>query len=73
MALKTLSACTVFVPKPPHMSYSDAMSRLHLWLDYKKIQLVSFKITTGGRVGFELMFASERDAAEFHLFDWPRL
>jgi hypothetical protein len=47
-------------------------SRLRQWLDRRKLQTTGFKITTDGRVGFDVCFSSERDAAEFQLFDWER-
>jgi hypothetical protein len=65
-------ALTVFVPKPSDVTYADAMGRLRMWLDYKKVQPVGFRITAGGEVGFEISFSSERDAQAFELFDWPR-
>lgn len=63
---------TIFVPKPSNMTYADAMSRLRMWLDHKKVQPAGFKITAGGHVGFEISFSSERDAQALELFDWPR-
>lgn len=71
MALKIVSEDTVFIPKPTGMTYAEAMSRLRMWLDYKKVQPSGFKITAGGQVGFEIRFSSERDAQAFELFDWP--
>jgi hypothetical protein len=52
------------------MSYGDAIGRLHVWLDDKKIHPAGFKITADGPIGFELNFAGERDAGEFELFSW---
>ena len=72
MAFKPTSATTVFVAKPSEMTYADAMRGLRMWLDYKKVQPAAFKITTDGRIGFEIGFATERDAQVFELFDWPR-
>jgi hypothetical protein len=63
---------TVFVPKPFNMSYSDAMNRLRQWLDCKKLVSTGFKITTDGRIGFEISFSREHDAAEFLLFGWEQ-
>jgi hypothetical protein len=62
----------VFVPKRLSMPYREAMSRLRVWLDYKKIEAASVKVTTDGRIGFEVSFVSERDAEEFQYFDWDR-
>jgi hypothetical protein len=64
--------CTVFVPKPLSMPYAEAMGRLHQWLERRKLQTTGFKITTDGRIGFEVCFSSEREAMEFQLFDWER-
>jgi hypothetical protein len=63
---------TVFVPKPLHMGYGDAMSRLRQWLDSKKLESTGFKITANGPIGFEISFSSEHDATEFQLFGWER-
>jgi hypothetical protein len=62
----------VFLPKPLSMPYKEAMSRLRMWLDHKKLEAASFKITTDGRIGFEVSFLSERDAEEFQFFGWDR-
>jgi hypothetical protein len=61
---------TVFVPKPLSMPYREALSRLRIWLDYKKLDATGFQITTDGRIGFEVSFTSERAAGEFRFFDW---
>jgi hypothetical protein len=63
---------TVFVPKPLHLGYGDAMSRLRQWLDYQKLESTGFKITTNGPIGFEISFSSAHDATEFQLFGWER-
>jgi hypothetical protein len=62
---------TVFLAKPLRMSYSDAMRGLRIWLEYKKLQPASFRITTEGRIGFEIDFSTERDVAAFGPFAWP--
>jgi hypothetical protein len=64
--------CTVFVPKPLSMPYAEAMGRLRQWLDRRKLQTNGFKITTDGRIGFEVCFSSEREAMEFQLFSWEQ-
>jgi hypothetical protein len=64
--------CTVFVSKPFSMPYAEAMGRLHQWLDRRKLQATSFKITTEGPIGFDVCFSSEREAIELHLFDWEK-
>ena len=60
----------VFVAKPSEMSYADAMLALRTWLDHQKIQPAGFKIVNGGRIGFELIFSTERDALAFKHFEW---
>ena len=73
VAIKTRTANAVFIPKPPHLTCGDAMSQMRMWLDYRKVQPCTFKITADGRIGFELSFANERDAQAFELFDWRPL
>ena len=70
MALKAGAANTVFIAKPSDMTYTDAMTHLRAWLDYRKVQPCGFKITAGNQIGFEISFSSERDAQAFELFDW---
>jgi hypothetical protein len=48
-----------------------APGHLRTWLDVKKIQPSSFKITADGRMGFELTFISEANAEAFEPFNWP--
>ena len=64
--------CMVFVPKPLSMPYGEAMGQLRQWLDSQKLEAAAFKITTDGRIGFEVCFSSEHEAMEFQLFDWER-
>src|SRR5215469_2410722 len=71
MAFRPLAPTTVFVAKPFEVSYADAMRGLRIWLDYKKLQPTSFRITTEGRIGFEISFSTERDVADFGPFAWP--
>ena len=61
----------VFVSKPPHISYGTGMNWLRIWLDRRKLHPADFKVMAGDRVGFEITFASERDAARFEAFRWP--
>ena len=68
MALR--GAISTFVPKPSGLGYAEAMSQLRMWLDTRKVQPADFKITAGGRIGFEIGFSSERDAQLFELFEW---
>jgi hypothetical protein len=70
MALKFLRH-SFFVPKPPNISFGEAMRRLRIWLDYRKLQPASVRITSSGPIGFEIVFLSERDADEFEDFGWP--
>jgi hypothetical protein len=63
---------TVFKEKPFDLSYAEAMNRLRVWLDRNKITAHAFKITAGDNTGFELTFTSEKDAAAFEAFEWPR-
>lgn len=65
-----LASVLVFVAKPSHLTYAEAMNRLRMWLDYKRIEPVGFRITANGPIGFDISFASERDAAAFELFSW---
>jgi hypothetical protein len=67
-----MATLTVFVPKPQHVSYGEAMSRVRMWLDYRKIQTSAFKVAPGGRSGFEISFQSGEDASRFQRdFTWP--
>ena len=60
----------VFVAKPVEMRYADAMLGLRVWLDHEKIQPADFKLCTGGRIGFEIIFSTEQDAQVFERFEW---
>jgi hypothetical protein len=67
-----MATLTVFLPKPEHISYGEAMSRVRMWLDYRKVPTSVFKLAPDGRMGFELTFLSEDDATRFRSeFDWP--
>jgi len=62
----------VFVLKPEHVSYGEAMSRVRMWLDYQKMQTSAFKLAPAGRSGFEITFVSADDASRFRFeFTWP--
>jgi hypothetical protein len=63
---------STFVPKPPGLGYAEAMSQLRMWLDSRKVQPAEFKITVGGRIGFEISFSSGHDAQVFELFEWTQ-
>ena len=67
-----MATTTVFLPKPQHISYGEAMSQVRTWLDYRKVQASAFKLAPGGRTGFELTFSSQDDATLFQSeFTWP--
>jgi hypothetical protein len=67
-----VATTTVFVSKPQHISYGEAMSRLRMWLDYRKIQTSAFKLAPAERSGFELTFQTDDDASCFRKeFTWP--
>jgi len=66
------SPLTVFLAKPPSMPYGEAMNRVRIWLDYKKIEHAAFKLAPSGRIGFEIGFCTEHDATVFKSgFSWP--
>lgn len=44
-----LHLSTVFVSKPKHISYAEAMSRMRMWLDFRKIETSSFKLARASR------------------------
>ncbi len=44
-----LHISTVFVSKPEHISYAEAMIRMWMWLDFRKIETSSFKLAPEGR------------------------
>jgi hypothetical protein len=67
-----VATLTVFLPKPEYVSYGEAMSRVRMWLDYRKIQTSSFKLAPSGRSGFEITFQSAEAASCFRSeFTWP--
>jgi hypothetical protein len=67
-----VAARTVFIPKPPNLTYGDAMSCLRHWLDDNEVQVCGFKITTDGEMGFEIAFSREIYATRLEAFTWPR-
>lgn len=62
---------TVFKVKPFDLSYCDAMSQMRMWLDHNKIQPCKFRMVAENKIGFEVTFSSEDDAAKFGAFGWP--
>jgi outer membrane lipoprotein-sorting protein len=67
-----LHISTVFVSKPGHISYAEAMSRMRMWLDFRKIETSSFKLAPEGREGFEITFGTNSHAVLFQSeFMWP--
>jgi hypothetical protein len=68
-----MATLSVFMPKPEHVSYGEAMSRVRTWLDYRKVQTSAFKLAPDGRSGFQITFQSEHDASRFRSeFTWPQ-
>ena len=66
-----MGPCAIFLPKPSEISFSEAMSRLRLWLDHEKIQPTAFRLRPGDEVGFEISFRSEGDTSAFDAgFGW---
>lgn len=64
--LSRVAQSPVFLAKPDEVSCSEAMSRLRIWLDSRKIQPAGFKLApNGASLSFEITFHSERDAALF--------
>jgi len=67
-----VATTTVFLPKPEHITYGEAMSRVRMWLDYRKVQTSTFKLAPDGRAGFEITFQSQEGASRFtNEFTWP--
>jgi outer membrane lipoprotein-sorting protein len=67
-----LHISTVFVSKPEHISYAEAMSRMRMWLDFRKIETSSFKLAPEGREGLEITFGTNSHAVLFQSeFTWP--
>jgi hypothetical protein len=67
-----VATLSVFMSKPEHVSYSEAMSRVRMWLDYRKIHTSAFELAPGGRSGFKIAFQSGEDASRFRSeFTWP--
>lgn len=63
--------CAVFLTKPSEVSFAEAMSRLRMWFDHKKIQPTGFRLQPGDETGFEISFQSEGDASAFGTsFGW---
>jgi hypothetical protein len=49
------------------------MSRVRMWLDFRKIETSSFKLAPEGREGFEITFCTNSHAVLFQSeFTWPR-
>jgi hypothetical protein len=55
---------TVYIEKPSHVSYGEAMGQIRSWLDYRKVETSGFKFADG-RTGFEITFSSPDGAARF--------
>jgi hypothetical protein len=65
-----LASNMVFIPKPTNLSMREATRQILLWLDSRKLQPISFKFATGGRLGFDVGFRSEAEAAAAEAFHW---
>ena len=66
-----VSPNAVFIEKPAEVSFAEAMSRLRMWLDNKKVQPSGFRFRPTEQEGFEISFQSEHDAAAFDAdFAW---
>ena len=72
MAFRPIAPTSVFLAKPFEISYADAMSGLRVWLDHKKIRPAAFKVTSDGKIGFEITFLTEQEALAFRRFKWRR-
>jgi hypothetical protein len=71
--MSRVSSCAVFLPKPSQVSFAEAMSRLRMWFDHKKIQPTGFRLRPGDETGFEISFQNEGHASAFHAdFAWDR-
>ena len=66
-----MSPYSIFIAKPMEMSFAEALSRLRMWLDTRKIEIASFKLSAADEFGFEMLFKNERDASTFNAeFAW---
>lgn len=67
-----VSSCAVFLSKPSDISFAEAMSRLRMWFDNKKIQPSTFRLRPAGEeTGFEISFQHAHEAAAFDVgFGW---
>ena len=64
-------ARAVFISKPSEISFAEAMSRLRMWLDNKKIQPTAFRVSTDKEIGFEIGFNDDNEATIFNAgFEW---
>jgi outer membrane lipoprotein-sorting protein len=70
--MSRVSPRAVFISKPAEVSFAEAMSRLRMWLDNRKVQPTSFRLTTAGQEhGFEISFEHAHEAAVFDAsFAW---
>jgi hypothetical protein len=69
--MSRMGPCAIFLPQPSDVSFAEAMSRLRLWFDHKKIQPTAFQLIRGDEVGFEIRFRSEGDTSAFDVgFAW---
>jgi hypothetical protein len=69
--MSRVSPSAVFIPKPSKVSFAEAMVRLRLWFDHKKIQPTGFRLRPGDETGFEISFQSTEEASAFDAgFAW---
>jgi hypothetical protein len=69
--MSRVSPSAVFLPMPSDVSFAEAMSRLRMWFDNKKIQPTTFRLKHGEATGFEIGFQNESEASTFDAgFDW---
>jgi hypothetical protein len=69
--MSRVSPSAVFLPMPSEVTFAEAMSRLRMWFDHKKIQPRDFRLAGGAATGFEIQFQNEREASAFDAgFDW---
>jgi hypothetical protein len=69
--MSLLSSYSIVIAKPDDLPSAEAMSRLRMWLDTRKIEITGFKVSSIGGIGFEMPFKNECDASAFSAeFAW---
>jgi hypothetical protein len=65
-----MSSSDIDLPIPSEVSFVEAMKRLRMWFDSKKIQPRTFRLKDDGAV-FAISFETEADASIFNAgFEW---